>query len=214
MKHFFIAAVRFCVLTLAGHALLGTSTAEAAYTPHYSYNPNAAQAITYAWDNAGRLSNTTAGGNTLSYQYDPASNKTCTTWPDGFYTSTSYDALNRPTQINENGTSTLASYAYDDLSRKSTVTLGNGTKTTRSYDPQGALASLSHFTASASTDVQYTYSRNQVRDVTGIGCEQQPLPVEPRRIPNHQKLYRQWPERIHHSRRRGAHTRGQWQLER
>ena len=159
------------------------------------------------------MSNTTAGGNTLSYQYDPASNKTRTTWPDGFYTSTSYDALNRPTQINENGTSTLASYAYDDLSRKSTVTLGNGTKTTRSYDPQGALASLSHFTASASTDVQYTYSRNQLRDVTGIGGSNNLYQWSPGAA-QHQKLYRQWPERIHHSRRRGAHTRGQWQLER
>lgn len=51
------------------------------------------------------------------------------------------------------------------------MTLGNGARATRSYDAQGAMASLSHFTASVATDVQYTYARNQVRDITTSSAE-------------------------------------------
>ncbi|MDZ4149545.1 MAG: hypothetical protein U1E01_00465 [Methylicorpusculum sp.] len=67
----------------------------------------------------------------MAYQYDPAGNRTRTTWPEAtpFYITASYDALNRPTALLENGTVSLASYAYDDLSRRTTVTLGNGTTT-------------------------------------------------------------------------------------
>ncbi|OAI17792.1 MULTISPECIES: RHS repeat protein [Methylomonas] len=83
--------------------------------------------VSYSWDNAGRLTDTTAGGKTLSYQVDAAGNRTRTTWPETtpFYVTTTYDALNRPTDIFENGTVSLANYHYDDLSRRTTVTLGN-----------------------------------------------------------------------------------------
>ncbi|MFU0488371.1 hypothetical protein ACMZ41_18195, partial [Acinetobacter baumannii] len=101
-----------------GYDLRGLRTA--------SQYANGSHTITYVWDNAGRLINTTAGGKTLTYQYDAAGNRVQTTWPDAFYTTTSYDALNRPNAIKENGSVNLASYAYDDLSRRTTVTLGNG----------------------------------------------------------------------------------------
>lgn len=104
----------------------------------------------------------------LSYQYDAAGNRTRTTWPDGFYTTTSYDALNRALQVKENGVTSLASYAWDDLSRRTTVNLGNGGSVQRSYDSQGALAGLKNFLSSTTQDVQYTYSRNQAREITSI----------------------------------------------
>ncbi|WP_454283842.1 RHS repeat-associated core domain-containing protein [Ralstonia pickettii] len=143
-----------------GYDLRGLRTA--------SQYANGSHTITYVWDNAGRLINTTAGGKTLTYQYDAAGNRVQTTWPDAFYTTTSYDALNRPNAIKENGSVNLASYAYDDLSRRTTVTLGNGTTIQRSYDNQGALATLKNFLASTSEEVQYTYTRNQIRELTGI----------------------------------------------
>src|SRR5215207_1397935 len=62
----------------------------------------------------------------------------------------------------------LASYAYDDMGRRTTVTLGNGTTVQRSYDNQGALASLKNFLASPSQEVQYSYTRNQLRELKGI----------------------------------------------
>ncbi|MDR6536603.1 YD repeat-containing protein [Variovorax soli] len=129
---------------------------------------NGTHAIGYAWDNAARLSATTAGGKTLSHSYDAAGNRIRTTWPDGFYTTTSYDAANRPSAILENGSVTLASYAYDDLGRRTTVTLGNGTTIQRTYDSQGALATLKNFLASPSQEVQYTYTRNQLGELKSV----------------------------------------------
>ncbi|WP_445371982.1 RHS repeat-associated core domain-containing protein [Methylomonas sp. HW2-6] len=124
-------------------------------------------AIGYVYDNAGRLTSTTAGGKTLAYQYDPAGNRTRTTWPEAtaFYITASYDALNRPTALLENGTVSLASYAYDDLSRRTTVTLGNGTSTGYGYDTQSALSSLTQNLAGTAQDNTWSYTRNQVQDI-------------------------------------------------
>ncbi|RIX83200.1 RHS repeat-associated core domain-containing protein [Acidovorax cavernicola] len=129
---------------------------------------NGSHAITYAWDNAGRQLSTTAGGKTLAYQYDLAGNRIRTTWPDAFYTTTSYDALNRPGIIKENGSVNLATYAYDDLSRRTTVTLGNSTTVQRTYDTQGAMATLKNFLSSTAQEVQYTYVRNQIRELKSV----------------------------------------------
>ncbi|CAD6880299.1 ParB-like nuclease domain [Methylomonas albis] len=92
-----------------------------------------------------------------------------TTWPEAsvFYITASYDALNRPTALLENGTVSLASYAYHDLSRRTTVTLGNGTTTGYGYDTQSALAGLNQYATAAGTgqDNTWSYTRNQVQDI-------------------------------------------------
>lgn len=129
---------------------------------------NGSHVMTYDWDNAGRQLSATGGGLTLAYQYDPAGNRIRTTWPDAFYTTTSYDALNRASVIKENGSANLASYAYDDLSRRTTVTLGNGTTVQRIYDAQGSMATLKNFLSSAAQEVQYTYVRNQIRELKSV----------------------------------------------
>ena len=67
--------------------------------------------------------------------------------------------------IKENCNLNLASYAYDDLGRRTKVTLGNGTTIERGYDAQGALVNLKNFLASASQEVRYTYTRNQLREL-------------------------------------------------
>jgi hypothetical protein len=51
------------------------------------------------------------------------------------------------------------------VGRRTTVTLGNGTTIERDYDLQGALANLRNFLASPSQGVQYTYTRNQIREL-------------------------------------------------
>ncbi|MFM0642220.1 DUF6531 domain-containing protein [Paraburkholderia metrosideri] len=129
---------------------------------------NGSYAVTYTWDNAGRLISTAAGGKTLTFQYDGANNRTQMTWPDGFYTTTSYDALNRTGVIKENGSINLASYAYDDLSRVTTITLGNGTSIQRTYDNQSGLTTLTNALPAAGDQVQYSYGRNQLLDVNSI----------------------------------------------
>ncbi len=123
-------------------------------------------AMSYTWDNAGRLRSATAGGRTIGYQYDPAGNRTRITWPDSFYVTTSYDVLNRPVSIKENGSVNLVtSYLYDDMSRRTVVTLGNGTTTSYSYGAQGALGGVAHDLAGTANDVSVVYTRNQVLDI-------------------------------------------------
>ncbi|MFM0047294.1 RHS repeat-associated core domain-containing protein [Paraburkholderia sediminicola] len=129
---------------------------------------NGSYAVTYTWDNPGRLIGTSAGGKNLAFQYDGAGNRVQMTWPDGFYTTTSYDALNRTGIIRENGSTSLASYAYDDLSRLTTITLGNGTSIQRMYDNQSGLATLTNALAATGEQVQYTYARNQLLDVNSV----------------------------------------------
>ncbi|ABB08532.1 RHS repeat-associated core domain-containing protein [Burkholderia lata] len=143
-----------------GYDLRGLRTA--------SQYTNGSYAVSYAWDNAGRLLNATAGGKTLNFQYDAASNRTQTTWPDGFNTTTSYDALNRPSVIKENGSTALATYTYDDLSRATTLAFGNGTSIQRGYDNQGGLSTLTNALTAPGDQVQYTYARNQILDVTSV----------------------------------------------
>ena len=128
---------------------------------------DASHTVAYVWDAAGRLTSTTAGGKTLAYQYDAAGNRTRLTWPEtSFYVTTTYDALNRPSAIQELGTTNLATYAWDDLSRRTTVTLGNGTTTSYGYSTQGALASLSHNLAGTAQDQTDSYTRNQAQEIT------------------------------------------------
>ncbi|MDR1423804.1 MAG: DUF6531 domain-containing protein [Azoarcus sp.] len=125
-------------------------------------------AVAYTWDNAGRLTSTTAGGKTLGYQYDAAGNRTRLTWPDASYVTATFDALNRPTALTEQGTTNLAGYAYDDLSRRTTVTLGNGTATSHTYDAQGTLSNLAHNLSGTDKDIAYTYTRNQAGEITTL----------------------------------------------
>jgi len=75
------------------------------------------------------------------------------TWPEAtaFYVTASYDALNRPTALLENGT----------------VTLGNGTSTGYGYDTHSALSSLTQNLAGTAQDNTWSYTRNQVRDIKG-----------------------------------------------
>jgi RHS repeat-associated protein len=125
-------------------------------------------AVTYTWDRAGRLTGTSAGGKALTFQYDGAGNRIKMTWPDSFYTTTSYDALNRTGIIKESGSVSLASYSYDDLSRVTTITLGNGTSIQRTYDSQSGLATLTNALIAVGDQVQYTYARNQLLDVSSV----------------------------------------------
>lgn len=127
---------------------------------------NGSNAVTSTYDNAGRQVVATAGGRTMSFHYDAAGNRTRTTWPDtGFYVTTAYDALNRPSVIQELGSVALATFNYDDLSRRTSVALGNGTSTSYSYSAQGNLSGLAHDLAGTAQDIAWTFNRNQAQEV-------------------------------------------------
>jgi RHS repeat-associated protein len=122
-------------------------------------------------DNAGRYTSVTAGGKTLSYQYDAANNQVRMTWPEAapFYVTREYDAANRLSAIKEMGTVSLASYTYDDLSRRAMATFGNGTSTSVGYSNQGLTSSMEHNLGGTTHDVAWTYGRNQAGDIAAHG---------------------------------------------
>jgi RHS repeat-associated protein len=128
---------------------------------------NGSYDVLASYDNLGRQLSAVAGGRSLSFQYDAAGNRVQTTWPDAsFYTTVSYDVLNRPSVIRELGITTLATYNYDDRSRRTSITFGNGTSTSYSYSQQGQLTGLAHDLSGTSQDISWTYNRNQVQQIS------------------------------------------------
>ena len=140
-------------------------------TTNYAYDALARQtsaaisagtSVGIVYDKAGRVTSTAASGRTVSYQYDPAGNRTRITWPDtAFFVTYAYDALNRPTLVKEVGVTALATYGYDDLSRVTSIALGNGTSKSMSFDAQGRLGTLTHDLAGTTGDVTRTLAYDQ-----------------------------------------------------
>lgn len=130
---------------------------------------NGSYLVSHAYDNAGRMTSTTAGGKTLSFQYDAAGNRTRITWPEAtpFYVTMSYDVLNRLTAIRELGTTSLATYTYDDLSRRTALSLGNATAVSYAFDTRSLLSSMTHNLGGTAQDVTWSYTRNQVKELLG-----------------------------------------------
>lgn len=122
------------------------------------------QGVAYAYDTAGRLKSETQFGLSMSYQYDPSSNRAQVTWPDNNNVIYTFDALNRVSQVEENGATSgpglLAVYSYDSLSRVSNIARGNGTATNLGYDAASRLQSLGQDFAGGAQDLtlgfQYT----------------------------------------------------------
>ncbi|MEJ1962662.1 MAG: RHS repeat-associated core domain-containing protein, partial [Gammaproteobacteria bacterium] len=93
---------------------------------------------------------------------DAASNRVRVTYPDANYVTYTYDALNRVSQVGENGATSgaglLAVYAYDLLSRRQSITRGNGTATTYdNYDLASRLTSATFNFGGTSFDSTLTF---------------------------------------------------------
>lgn len=107
----------------------------------------------------------------IGYQYDPAGNRTRITWPDNYYVTYQYDALNRMTHVLENGSLELAFYDYDSLSRRQTLRFSGNTnnRVDYSYKPDSSLAELTHQLGS-STAVTLAYAYNSANQVIGFSA--------------------------------------------
>ena len=121
--------------------------------------------ITNSYDGLGQLTQTSVAGRTLSYRYDAAGNVTDVAWPDGFHVGIAYDGYGRPSQLLENGTTSLAKYSYDALNRRTRVDLGNGTRTEYAYDNQGWLSTQNHRFTSSAEDWLSNFTRNQLGEI-------------------------------------------------
>ena len=133
------------------------------------------QTLTFTFDTAGRpqsVADSILGS--VRYQYDAASNRIQVTWPDGYYVTYVYDALNRVCKVKENATTTcaaidpisslVAQYTWDTLSRRQSIAYGNGVNSGWSYFYDSALSGITHTMGSRS--VALAYARNQVNQLT------------------------------------------------
>lgn len=129
--------------------------------------------LTFAYDNASRLTASTQYGRTVSYAYGtPAQGLARTmTWPSsaGMMLACT-DALGRVSQIKEaadcsTSSGRLVLYGYDDLSRRTSITRSNGASTAYTYEDTGALDTLSHTIGGGGT-VNYGFNYNRALEIT------------------------------------------------
>ena len=120
------------------------------------------QGIDYGYDVARRLASETSFGRAVGFLYDDVGNRTRLTYPDGQYMVYVYDALNRVTQVRENGLTTnpelLATYSYDPLSRRTNLARGNATGTAFTFDLASRLTSMNHDLGGTSHDAVFSYN--------------------------------------------------------
>jgi RHS repeat-associated protein len=133
------------------------------------YNSATGGGVTYAYDNAERLTSETTSVGALTYAYDGANNRVSITWPDAYHSAYQYDYLNHAITVGENGlTTVLASLGYDSLGRRTGLSRGNGASTAYGYDAADRLTSLTHSFVGASQAQTLRYSpASQLLGVVG-----------------------------------------------
>jgi RHS repeat-associated protein len=99
-------------------------------------------AISYGYDALSRVTSETQAGRAVSFQYDGGGRRSRMTWPDGFYVTYEYNTLGEVTAIKENGGAALVTFAYDNLGRRVTLSRSNGGATGYAYDGLSRLIDL------------------------------------------------------------------------
>ena len=146
---------------------------------HYGYDLRNAQlyarfdsasgeGITNTYDGFGRLATLSIGMSgpprTLAYQYDPNSNRTRITHPDGIYFDRWYDALSRPTAIIENGGAMIVWQTYRPAGERDLI-VRVGAGTGHVHDAIGRLAVLGQDFAGPLQDLSWTFTRNPASQI-------------------------------------------------
>jgi len=158
--------------TVFGYNLMGEILSQS--SPQSGTIP--AHSVTYDYDPAGRKSyeeNLLNGVyRKVSYQYDEANNRTRTIWPDGYFVSYSYDAVNRLEYARENSDTTneLAFYKYDALARRTDLRFA-GQSTNRinyTFEPDSQLDVLTHFMSG--TTVTLDHGHNESGQLNNIAA--------------------------------------------
>jgi len=143
--------------------------------------------VSYDYNDVGRKaseSNTLNGvTRQVSYAYDPAGNRTSTTWPDSYIVSYEYDALNRMSKVWEGGPNTgnkLADYSYDTLSRRAGLQYaGQATnKVTYTYEPDSNLDVLTNILNSTTVTLDYAHNKSgQINEIDASDNFYLPIPA-------------------------------------
>jgi RHS repeat-associated protein len=136
------------------------------------FDSQSGEGITNAYDGFGRLvsSSTSMGGTTrtLSYQYDANGNRTRITHPDGNYFPMSFDGLNRPIWIWENGAVYATIGHYYDNQANFVGLVRPGAYSWRTFDGIQQLTSLSDDLGGTSADRGTLLSHNPAGELTSL----------------------------------------------
>lgn len=135
---------------------------------------SAATAYQIAYDTAGRPNSfTDQQGRNVQQQYDAVGNRIRLQWPantsgvNAFYATYNFDALNRMTEIDANGSTAtpLVKYQWDSLSRLASISYGDGTRDSYSlYDAaDNPLALVESFSGGSGVTFNYTWFNNHQR---------------------------------------------------
>ncbi len=116
--------------------------------------------VTMTWDALGRLLTETTPLGQMAMQYDIASRRTRTTWPDGYLVDYTYDLTDAMTSLTSTSSAVQAAYGYDNLGRRTAVTRGSGPSTSYGYDGVSRMTSLAHDLAGTGDDVAWSYTYN------------------------------------------------------
>lgn len=127
------------------------------------------QGLTNIYNGLGELtsSTTNVGGTvrTLTYLYDPDSNRTRITHPDLNYFTYAYDGLDRLNAIVQGPSTNLATIVYDQLGRRSSLTRTGAGSTTYGYDNASRLQTLTNDLALTANDQTLTFTYNPASQI-------------------------------------------------
>lgn len=147
-------------------------------TVSFTYNQNdnltkiqdSLGATTYGYDNANRLTGTTAPwGFAIGYDRDANGNITKITYPDNKTVSYTFDALNQVKTVSIDWLGKTASYNYDDAGRMTDLTQFNGTYTRYTYDDANRLTALENRLSNAGSPIAtYAYTLDNNGNRTNI----------------------------------------------
>jgi len=99
--------------------------------------PGSALAVSYTYDEMGRVTAECSNNQTHQYEYDLAGNRVKATYSTGRVVETSYDGLNRPEAIVDGDR--LTRYGYDKAGRAVILVAANGQTSSNTYDALGRL---------------------------------------------------------------------------
>ncbi len=93
---------------------------------------------------------------TMSYSYDPASNRVSFTDPESGITNYVYDSLNRVTGLTDFSGNAF-NFSYDPLGRRTNLTRPNAVSTNYQYDALSRLLAILHQSSAFTSGTSYSY---------------------------------------------------------
>ena len=143
-------------------------------------SPPSALAVSYTYDEMGRVTAECSNNQTHQYEYDLVGNRVKASYSTGRVVETSYDGLNRPEAIVDGDR--LTRYGYDKAGRAVILVAANGQTSSNTYDALGRLTDRVLYKTPAMDPAQRLAQFKWQHDLLGNVTQQEEIwPGEPGR---------------------------------